>query len=203
MLEVAKGQKLSLFAIVMINVMAVDSIRTLPISAQYGYSLVFYYILASLVFFIPSALAAAELASAWPQTGGAYVWVREALGERAAFVSIWLQWFYNVCWYPTIMALVSATIAFIVEPSLADSKIYMTLSMIGLYALMTFVNCMGMHFSSRITNVSAILGTLLPMFFITILGGIWLFQGRPLAIELSWQKRIHLVHQWTCRSGNT
>src|SRR5258708_37865689 len=93
------GKILSLFSLVMINVIAVDSLRTLPISAAYGYSLIFYYVLAALAFFIPSTLVSAELATGWPTIGGVYIWVREAFGNRWGFLAIWLQWIYNVVWY--------------------------------------------------------------------------------------------------------
>jgi len=76
---------LSVFSLVMINVIAVDSLRSLPISAAYGFSIVFYYLLAAILFFVPVALIAAELATAWPETGGLYVWVREAFGRRWGF----------------------------------------------------------------------------------------------------------------------
>ena len=46
---------LGLFQIIMINVIAVDSIRTLPFAAEYGFSLVFFYLLAALLFFIQTA----------------------------------------------------------------------------------------------------------------------------------------------------
>lgn len=73
---------LSVFSLVMINVIAVDSLRTLPISAKLGASLISYYVVAALTFFIPIALVAAELATAFPNTGGIYVWVREAFGKK-------------------------------------------------------------------------------------------------------------------------
>ena len=64
---------LSVFSLVMINVIAVDSLRTLPISAKLGLSLVSYYLVAAFAFFIPVALVAAELATAYPNTGGIYI----------------------------------------------------------------------------------------------------------------------------------
>ena len=73
---------LSVSSLVMINIIAVDSLRTLPISATLGYTLVSYYALAALVFFIPVALVAAELATAYPNTGGIYIWIREAFGKK-------------------------------------------------------------------------------------------------------------------------
>ena len=109
----SKKKSLGLFHLIMINVIAVDSIRTLPFSASYGYSLVFFYLLATLFFLIPTALVSAELGTGWPVTGGVYVWVREAFGKKWSFLSIWLQWIYNVVWYPTIIALVAGTATYL------------------------------------------------------------------------------------------
>src|SRR3989338_3260434 len=126
MLTTGKNTKiLSVFSLVMINVIAIDSIRTLPMSAEYGFSAVFYYLLAGLVFFIPTALVSAELATGWPETGGVYVWVREAFGKKYGFVTIWIQWFYNIFWYPTIMSLVAATVAYLFDPNLVNNRLYM------------------------------------------------------------------------------
>lgn len=41
---------LSVFSLVMINVIAVDSLRTLPISAKLGLTLVSYYVVAAFAF---------------------------------------------------------------------------------------------------------------------------------------------------------
>ena len=168
---------LSVFSLVMINVIAVDSLRTLPISAALGFPLVFFYIPAALLFFIPIGLVAAELATTYPQTGGIYIWVREAFGLRAGFTTIWLQWIYNVVWYPTIMAFIAATIAYLFNPELANNKYYLLISSIGLFWLFTVLNCYGMRVSSLISTLGALVGTLFPMLSIIILGFFWLWSG--------------------------
>jgi len=174
---------LSVFSLVMINVIAVDSLRTLPLTAKLGMHLVTFYLLAAFVFFIPVALVAAELATAYPSTGGVYIWVREAFGRRAAFLTIWLQWIYNVVWYPTIMAFIAATLAYLISPGLANNKIYLMISVIGLFWIFTALNCFGMKVSSLISTLGAIFGTLIPMVGIAILGITWLLQGYPVAVE--------------------
>ena len=50
----------------MINIIAIDNLRSIPFSAKLGFSLISYYAIAALLFFIPTALVAAELATAWP-----------------------------------------------------------------------------------------------------------------------------------------
>ncbi len=43
-----------------------------------------------------TALAYAELSSAFPRAGGGYIWVREALGGLGGFMSGWMGWFAYV-----------------------------------------------------------------------------------------------------------
>jgi glutamate:GABA antiporter len=176
---------LSVFSLVMINVIAVDSLRTLPISAKLGFSLVSYYAFAALIFFIPVALVAAELATAYPKTGGIYIWVREAFGRRTAFMTIWLQWIYNVVWFPTIMAFIVATLAYLFDPNLAHHKIYLLSTMLGIFWMFTLLNCFGMKVSGVLSTLGACFGTILPMLLIALLGLIWVLQGRPLATHIT------------------
>ena len=106
---------LSISSITMINIIAIANLRSVPFSAKLGASLISYYAIAAVCFFIPTAIVTAELATAWPNKGGIYVWVREAFGELSGFITIWLQWIYNVVWYPTILAFVAANF-FAVSP---------------------------------------------------------------------------------------
>lgn len=174
---------LNVFSLVMINVIAVDSLRTLPISAKLGLPLISYYIVAAIAFIIPVALVAAELATAYPNTGGIYVWVREAFGRRAGFITIWLQWIYNVVWYPTMLAFIAATLSYLIAPELANNKFYLLGTALSLFWIFTVLNCFGMKLSSIVSIVGASLGTIFPMLVIIVLGGIWVMQGRPTAVN--------------------
>lgn len=180
------GKSLSIFALVMINVIAVDSLRTLPISAEYGLSLIFYYVFVALVFFIPTAVVAAELATGWPKTGGLYIWVREAFNYRVGFLTIWLQWVYNIVWYPTILAFMATTLSYIINPALAQNKYYLMPTILGLFYLATAVNLFGIRISSFVSIFGAIVGTLVPMILIIILGSIWLSSGFHSEVQFNW-----------------
>ena len=179
-------KSLSVFGLVMINVIAIDSLRTLPMSAEYGSSLIFYYALAALLFFVPVALVSAELATAWPETGGVYVWTREAFGKKFGFMTIWMQWFYNLCWYPTIMSFVAATLAYCIDPNLVNNKVYMLTVIFVFFWAATIINFWGMKASALLSTASAVIGTLVPMVLITVLGAIWILMGKPINIHFNW-----------------
>ncbi|MCW5589244.1 MAG: amino acid permease [Legionellales bacterium] len=185
---------LSVFSLVMINVIAVDSLRTLPINAEYGTGIIFFYLLASVIFFIPTALVAAELATGWPDTGGIYIWVREAFGKKAAFFTIWLQWIYNIVWYPTILSFIAATIAYVVNPHLSDNSSYLMMSVLVIFWFATFLNCLGLRSASIVSTLGALFGTLFPMLFMIILGIIWIITKHPLAIHFHEKDLIPDIH---------
>ena len=176
------SKSLGVFAITMINVIAVDSLRTLPFSAEYGLSLIFYYLVAALVFFIPIALISAELATGWPSRGGTYVWVREAFGEHWAFLTIWMQWIFNLIWFPTILVFIAETTAYIFFPEWSHNKAAILTTVIVLFWGATLLNCYGMKTSSAFSSLAAIVGTLAPMAFI-IYRRHWLSQGHTSQVD--------------------
>lgn len=192
-----KKHVLSVFALVMINIIAIDSLRNLPVNAVMGVSIFFYYLAGGLLFLIPSALITAELATHHPKTGGAYVWVREAFGRKWGFISIWLQWIYNVIWYPTILSFVAANVAYLINPALVNNKIYMASMVVGLFSIGTLVNCFGMSLSGLTSILSAIGGTIIPMLSVIVLGGLWMLKGHPLAIEPTVKNFVPSLHMDT------
>ena len=125
------GFKLSVMTLAIMNVTAVVSLRGLPAEAVYGLSSAFYYLFAAIVFLIPTAMVAAELAAMFStKQGGVFRWVGEAYGARTGFLAIWLQWIESTIWYPTVLTFGAVSIAFIgIEPtcatrSLASNKVF-------------------------------------------------------------------------------
>ncbi|NNM59434.1 MAG: amino acid permease [Legionellales bacterium] len=189
-MSIERKRVLSVFSLVMINIIAVDSIRNLPFSAEYGFSILFYYLVAAIAFFIPIALVAAELATGWPKNGGMYIWVREAFGKKWGFVAIWLQWIYNVVWYPSILAFLVSTATYLINPHLDENRFFMVSIVMLTFWGATLLNCFGMQLSGWISTIGAIIGTLLPMAFMIVLGIIWLCQGHPSQIQFNWHSAL-------------
>jgi glutamate:GABA antiporter len=173
---------LGLFTLTMINVIAIDNLRSLPFGAEFGSALVVLYLIAAVGFLLPVALVASELATTWPTRGGIYIWVREALGDRWALAVIWLQWIYNVTWYPMALSFITSTLATTFYPTLHHHALYTFLAVIVLYWLATLINLFGMKISSIMSTLGALVGTLIPMGLLMILGWIWYHQGMPMHI---------------------
>ena len=181
---------LGVVTLVMINIIAIDSLRNLPTNAANGLTLVSFYLIATLFFFIPCILVTAELATHYPKTGGVYLWVREAFGPRWGFFTIWLQWIYNVVWFPTILSFIAVNIGYLINPILADSKPFIVSLVIVMFVGATFLNCLGMKISALISTLSAVGGTLLPMLIIITLGLCWIFFDHPIALKVNTQNLL-------------
>lgn len=180
-----KKRAISVFMLAMINVSMMASLRNLPLVAEFGYSIVSFYILVSVLFLIPCALVSAELATGWPQSGGVYIWVKKAFGDRMGFFAIWMQWVHNVTWYPAMLSFVAATIAYVFFPTLADHKIYILFIILFGFWGMTLLNYLGIKTSALISTIGVIAGTIIPGICIILCGFYWFFTNKPTDLVLS------------------
>jgi putative glutamate/gamma-aminobutyrate antiporter len=175
---------LTAWMVAMINVAAICNVKNFPLLAEYGLSIVFFLVLASICFFIPVSIVSAELATGWPERG-VYTWVKEGLNPCMGFLAIWLQWIENVIWYPTILSFIAATFSYIFFPQFAANKIYILSMILGIFWIFTFINFLGMRVAGWISAISALFGTILPIALILVLGIVWLAQGFPSQIQFS------------------
>lgn len=168
---------LSVFILAMINVAAICNLKNFPLTAEYGLSAIFLYALAAIVFFIPVSLISAELATGWPETGGIYVWVKNALGTQMGMLAIFLQWGNNIIWYPSILSFTAATFAYLFNPALAENPLYISCSVLIIFWILTILNLKGMKISGWISTFGVIVGTIIPGILIMVLGILWIAGG--------------------------
>lgn len=177
---------LGTFPLVTLSVAAILSVRNLPIAAVYGYTAITFYILAALLFFLPSALVCAELSTTWPLKGGLYAWVKEALGERLGFVAIWLEWVNTVVSFPMMIGFIVFTLIYPFAHHLADNKFFEFFFMMLVFWGITLINFFGIRTSSLFSSVGVICGTLLVIGIIIALGTYWVLSGHEVRTHFSW-----------------
>ena len=190
-MEVSKNKRvLSVFILAMLNVSIMASLRNLPLVAHFGLEAIAYFLIVAFLFLIPCALISAELATGWPKSGGVYVWVKEALGERLGFLAIFMQWVHNVAWYPVIMTFVATTLAYVINPALASNKFYVISVVLVGYWGMTLLNYLGIKTSSLFSTIGVIAGTIVPGILIIALGFAWVAGGNQSQIPFSWNALV-------------
>lgn len=174
-------KKISLFSLVMINIIAIDSLRSIPLAASLGWQLIGYYALAITVFFVPMAWITAELATRWPVKGGIYYWIEAAFGKKMGLFVVWIQWIYNIIWYPTILLFIVSSLSEWLHPAWTDHTVIMFLFVNLLYLAATSINLYGLRLSSQLSTWAALIGTLLPMAVICCLGVVYALQQHHIA----------------------
>ncbi|OHE74462.1 MAG: hypothetical protein A2007_00905 [Verrucomicrobia bacterium GWC2_42_7] len=186
----SKRKVIGAFTLTMINVAAIISLRNLPMMAAYGLSMVFFYLVAALAFFIPTALVSAELATSFPKEGGIYAWVKEALGDRMGFLAIWIQTVVNVVTLPTVLIFLAGELAYAFNPALAGNKYFVLSVILGFFWPCTLLNLKGVEVSGWLSSIGSFIGTLFPAALIIVLAIIWLMGGHTPHIAMS---SSHLV----------
>jgi len=189
------SEKISVFALTLLITGAIDSIRNLPATALFGSTLIFFFIFSALVFLIPVALVSAELSSTWyEEEGGVYSWVKIAFGANWAFFSIWLQWINTMVWYPTILSFIAGTLAYLIDPSLAQNKFFLISVILTVFWSLTFLGLSGIHASAAFASFCAIVGMIIPMGLIIFLSLLWVFKGNPIYVDFSIKS---LIPKWS------
>lgn len=175
----------SLFALVMLITGAVDGISNLPSIALFGQQLVFFFISASLLFLLPTGLTAAELCTQFKEDSGIYIWSKAAYGSHFGALVIWLQWINTMVWFPTSLATLTGTAAYILDPALAHNPFYLVGASLSAFWLMTFLNLKHFEKSTKIAAIGTSIGMIFPMILIIFLCILWVICGKPMAIHLT------------------
>lgn len=177
------------FTLTMINLAAILSLRNLPLLSTYGLSMIVFYLIAALTFFIPVALISADLAAMMPEDGGMYEWIRRAIGSRTAFLCVWLSLVTTVTALTLTLIFIATALAFAIDPALATNRYFTCSTVLFLTWGATALSLRGMRISGRLTAAAALFGTILPGLLIIGLGIYWILSHHPSQIAFG---RSHL-----------
>jgi len=186
-------KKLTIGTLVVMNIVAVVSLRGLPAEAEYGLSSIFYYLFAAVFFLIPVSLVAAELATGWPEKGGVFRWVGEAFGPRLAFLAMFMLWIEVTVWFPTALTFGAVSLAFIGpnerwDEALSANKAFILVIVLAIYWLATFIAFRGVESFTKVAKWGGIIGTIIPAIILVILGFAYFFAGNTLQIKMGWDE---------------
>src|SRR5271163_630575 len=98
---------LSVLDLVLLNVATIVGLRWISAAAQIGPSGLTLWVIAAVVFFVPSGLAVQELSSRIPHVGGLYLWTRAAFGDTHAFLAAWAYTLSNLVFLPSLLLFIS------------------------------------------------------------------------------------------------
>ena len=151
--------------VVLFNISAIVGLRWLTTAAsQFGLASLGLWLVAMVIFFLPSAAAVRELSDIDPGAGGIYRWVQRAFGPLHGFVAGWGYWVNNLFYFPSLLLSTAAIAAYAAGSRFAhlgeDSWFIAFVSLAGLW-LAVGMNVVGLRVGKRLQNLGGH-GTWLP-----------------------------------------
>jgi glutamate:GABA antiporter len=166
--------------VLLFNVAAVLGPRWIAAAAHNGTSSMSLWILAALLFFVPTAFVVLELSTRFPEEGGIYAWSKEAFGEFHGFVAGWTYWVYTFFYFPGLLMASAAMAAYIggsAGDALAQNRTFLMFGSVLLLLVAVVLNIVGLDVGKWLQNAGGV-GTYIPMVMLIGLGAyFWWARG--------------------------
>ncbi len=173
--------------VVLFNLTAIVGLRWLTTSSsQFGWAALVLWVVAMVVFFIPSAIAVRELTDIDCEAGGIYRWVNRAFGPRQAFVAGWGYWVNNLLYFPSLLVATAAIAAYAGGSRTAhlgeNTTFILVVSLVGLW-LAVWLNLVGLRVGKWLQNIGGFATWLPALMFIGL--AVWSFWTHGSATPVS------------------
>lgn len=177
--------------VLLFNIAAVLGPRWIAAAAHSGTSSISLWVLAAVLFFLPTALIIVELSTRYPAEGGLYVWSKEAFGDFHGFVAGWAYWIYTFFYFPGLLTASVAMSVFIGGPKyefLATNKQYLLWASLGLLAVAVVLNLVGLNIGKWLQNAGGV-STYVPLLMLVGIA-IYLVIHRGSVTQFSWRSTM-------------
>lgn len=154
--------------------------RWIAAAAFNGQSSISIWIIAAVLFFVPTAFIIVELSTRFPEEGGLYVWAKEAFGDFHGFIAGWTYWTYTIFYFPGLLLASTAMSAYVGGERtawLAGDRTFLLTGSFILLIVAVGLNLVGLHIGKWLQNAGGI-GTYVPLLMIVgVAAVLWLRQG--------------------------
>ena len=164
-------RELNFWDVLLFNIAAVLGPRWVAAAAHNGTSSISLWVLAALLFFLPTAFIIVELATRFPAEGGLYVWTREAFGDFHGFVAGWCYWVYTLLYFPGLLMASVAMSAYIFGGQrgavLASNQTFLVVGSLLLLGVAVGLNIVGLNIGKWLQNAGGV-STYLPLMILVV-----------------------------------
>ena len=180
--------------LLLFNVASVLGPRWIAVAANNGTSSISLWILAAVLFFLPTTMILTELSTRFPEEGGLYVWTKKAFGEFHAFVAGWTYWVYTFFYFPGLLMASVAMCSYVGGQSaahLAQNRAFLLVGSVALLFMAVALNIAGVGIGKWLQNCGGI-GTYVPLLMLVGMGiYLWLTHGTATHFT-----RSNILPQW-------
>ncbi len=158
-------KEMGFWDVLLFNIAAVLGPRWIAAAAHNGTSSISLWVLAVLLFFVPTAFVITELSTRFPHEGGLYVWSKEAFGDFHGFIAGWTYWVYSFFYFPGLLlasASMSAYIGGSAYGHLAQNRAFLLWGSFALLFIAVAMNIVGLNIGKWLQNAGGV-GTYVPL----------------------------------------
>jgi amino acid transporter len=186
--------------VLLFNIATVLGPRWVAAAAHNGTSSISLWVIAAVLFFVPTALVINELSSRFPHEGGLYVWSKEAFGDFHGFVAGWTYWIYTIFYFPGLLLASAAMSAYVVGSrgvALANNTTFLLVGSVLLLAVAVVLNIVGLNVGKWLQNAGGA-STYLPLLMLAgVAAAVWLRHGSVTPFS-----RINILPHWSWDTVN-
>ena len=172
--------------LVLFYLVAIFSIRMVPLAASIGPSVLVLWLVALVVFYLPLALSVSALARRLPGEGGVYLWSKAAFGDFHGFLTAWTYWTTNLVFFPSTLLFAASQMAS-VTPDPAPwvaSRTFLTGFSVTVMVAVFLLHWLGLDVATRLHNLSAAARFALVALVVGLGAASWIRFGS--ATDLAW-----------------
>jgi len=167
-------REMGFWDVLLFNIAAVLGPRWIAAAAHNGTSSISLWVLAALLFFVPTAFVITELSTRFPHEGGLYVWSKEAFGDFHGFVAGWTYWVYSFFYFPGLLFASAAMSAYVGGSSwghLAQNRTFLLWGSFALLFIAVGMNIVGLNIGKWLQNAGGV-GTYVPLLLLVGAAGV-------------------------------
>jgi amino acid transporter len=180
--------------LLLFNVASVLGPRWIAVAANNGTSSISLWVLAAILFFLPTTMILTELSTRFPEEGGLYIWTKKAFGEFHGFVAGWTYWVYTFFYFP---GLLMASVAMCVyvggsgAAHLAQNRTFLVAGSFVLLFAAVALNIVGVGIGKWLQNCGGV-GTYVPLLMLVGMA-LYLWTTHGSATHFTW---ANVMPQW-------
>lgn len=180
-------KQLSLFGFFALTASMVLTVYEYPTFATSQLHLVFFLLLGGILWFLPVALCAAEMATVegW-KDGGIFSWVSQTLGERFGFAAIFFQWFQITVGFITMIYFILGAFSYVLNfPALNTDPLIKYIGVLVIFWGLTFSQLGGTKRTAKIAKAGFVIGIVIPSIILFALAIAYFIGGNPIQMTIS------------------
>lgn len=175
-------KELGLWNLVLTQILFVMGLTWVGTAAKLGPSHVVFWLLAIVLFYIPSAIVVVHLSRRMPLEGGLYQWTKLGFSDRMGFLVAWNLWLYAMVLMSEVGLHVTTNIAYALGPGatwMVESKWFTGLASAAVIGAIAVLSTVGLAAGKWLHGTGGVTMVVILSAMIALPAVHWALGGRP------------------------